>query len=164
MSAPEQRNQVFVACYMRFDYKPGHCDSDVIGIFSTFDAALMAALEESSVKVIEDRMPTEPPKTETELKDVLSRGACVWAFKWGEETQFWDGEDLGSMLFTIRKCALPDPKQSGPGKNEGEVESRTGPEETQRSTEERDGSEGETRGAQPSKGEGQGPSKVARVE
>lgn len=103
-------NEVFVVDILHWDYKIGHCSTDIAGISKTFDDAMKLALkyqnefddndsdEESDIGEI------ITPKTFVDLVDMVDGSGCVWSFNYGEHAE-WCYTDY--LKLKVTKCKLP---------------------------------------------------------
>ena len=113
-SLPKSRDMVFVVTQFCWDYKPGHCFGDTLGVFRSWSAAyecVIKALKESIRVYLEDddeavELPT--PTTHDELSVFLrhplqfakdqpsetsssltAENGTVWTFEPDQELAFW---------------------------------------------------------------------------
>lgn len=108
--------KVFVVHYTNFDYKPGHMSLNCDGVYTKWEDAFRAALEnlvemmweddeekDEDIKCDDyiDKILSKLPTTQKELNALLPQRGCVWEFENGESAQWWDSEDIGARLTSI---------------------------------------------------------------
>ena len=107
--------KVFVVHHTNFDYKPGHMSLCCDGVYTKWEDAFRSALEDLAQMMYENDEETEEkeadvyidkilskfPTTRKELEDLLPERGCVWEFEAGKSAQFWDGDDIGSVLTSV---------------------------------------------------------------